>query len=200
MAKLNHRSAQVNTVTTAALNHIVDDPAKLASHQDVELGWRLGQDGTTFTTRHQVVPGPIDSAGHGVSFTEDLGWTTPINDLVSRLNHFADQQRAAVPRPFYQQTYVLPSAPWLPSRSRGQVTTPRFLSGAVVGRATTSQLRERRRLQASERLVEARQQYAHQHYLETGDASEVLRAMDQTQAVAASALQHLAQQEERWEV
>ena len=200
---MNHQSAEVNTVTTAALDHMVDDPAKLPVHQDVELGWRLEEHGTLFTTLHRVVPGAIDSAGHGVSFTGNLDWTKPITDLVSRFNQFADQHRAAVPRSFYQPNYVESTPRWVPSQSRGRVTTQGFLSGAAVGRATTSQLQERRRLQVSERLVEARQQYAHQHYLETGDTREVLKAMDQTQAVAASALQHLAQQEgedEWWEV
>lgn len=194
LAKLNHQSAQVNTVTTAALNHIVDDPANLPAHQDVELGWRLGRNSTLFTTLHRVVPGPIDSSGHGVSFTGDLDWTRPISDLVSRFNQFADQQEASVPRSFYQPNYVEPPS----LRERVITTTQGFLSGAAVGRATTTS--ERRRLQASQRLVAARQQYAHDEYLETGNTREILRAMQQSQAVAASALEHLAQHQgaDKW--
>jgi len=190
LAKLNHQSAEVNTVTTAALNHMVDDPANLPVYQDVELVWRLKEHGTLYTTLHRVVPGPIDSAGHGLSFMENLDWTKPISDLVSRFYQFADQQEVSVPRSFYQPNYV-------ESPSQERVNTTQGFSGGAVGRATAS---ERRRLQASQMLVTARQQYAHEEYLETGNTREILRAMEQSQAVAASALQHLAQQEgaDKW--
>jgi hypothetical protein len=172
---------------------MVDDPANLPAYQDVELGWRLKENGTLYTTLHRVVPGPIDSVGHGVSFTENLDWTRPISDLVSRFYQFADQQDASVPRSFYQPNYV-------ESPSRERVIPTQGFPGGAVGRATTS---ERRRLQASQMLIAARQQYAHEEYLETGNTRDILRAMEQSQAVAASALQHLAQQEgadEWWDV
>lgn len=197
MAKLNHQSAQVNTVTTTALNHIVDDPSTLPAYQDVQLSWRLNDNGTLFTTLHRVIPGPIDPSDHGVSFTGDLDWTRPITDLVSRFNQFADQQEAFIPRSFYQPNYVGPPS----LRERVITTTSQgFPGGGAVGRATAP---ERRRLQASQRLVAARQQYAHDKYLETGNTREILRAMEQSQAVAASALEHLAQHEgadEWWDI
>lgn len=64
VSKLNNQQAGVNTVTPA--------PATLNAHQDVEPGWRREEDGILFTNPHRVTPKAIDSAGHGVSFTENL--------------------------------------------------------------------------------------------------------------------------------
>ncbi|KAK1831104.1 hypothetical protein QBC39DRAFT_97919 [Podospora conica] len=193
LAKLNHQLAQANTVTPAALNHIVD-PAKLYAHQNVELGWRLHESGTLFTTLHRVVPEPIDSAGHNISFTGNLEWTTPITDLVNRFSQFADQHETSIPRSLPNQpNYAESLLRRVGSQSPESVTTPQgLLGGATVGRATAS---EQRRLQACQSLVEARQQYAHEKYLETGDTQEVLKTMQQSQVVAASAFQHYLHQE-----
>jgi len=208
LAHCYNQHTGINTVAPAALQHLFD-ATKLSQwarqqNLDAELGWRLTRDGPLFTTTHRIIPEGMDTTGPGVTFFGNMAWTHPITAYVTRFHQYAAEQEAALSRSLSansaypnQQNHVQPPLQRIrdlnPAVSRERGAAQGLPSG-TVGRATMShsRLQDRRRLQVSQRLVRAQQQYAREEYLSTGNTSEILRAMEQSQRVGAAAFQQRA--------
>jgi hypothetical protein len=158
----------------------------------VKIGWRPEPNGTYVETDHKVSRVHPSSHSHGVVFEGNI-------DFVSRAaNHMAEFTRAtqatmaAMALSPYRSPYFAPAMvpEYFPCWHGGPIPDSGEIIHQPITGATRRPTRQQDQLHThNSGLVERYQRYADEKYRSTGDATEVLRAMELSAKVAASQLQ-----------
>lgn len=180
---------------------------------NVTIGWRPEPNAILAETLHTVRKGQF-SQPHGVTFAGNIDFVLRAASHVADVTRATDATMAAMSASSYGVIYSSPEAtfnttyrsnagektpdtiPWSQSTNRGPSLSPQYsgplsdsgvVNSGTIARATRRPRRQqdRRRTQTS-RLVQTYSVYADDVFKSTGDASEVIRALELSRLVAAS--------------
>jgi hypothetical protein len=157
-----------------------------------KIGWRSEPDGIYVETDHKVSRGYPSSHSHDVIFEGDIDFVSRAAKHIAEFTRATEATMVAMALSPYRSPY--PASAMVPEYFPRWHGSPTPDSGVLTHRPITEATRRPTRRQDQlhihkSRSVESCQRHADEIYRSTGDATEVLRAMEVSAKVAASELQ-----------